>query len=90
MKNDLRDAFAVAQMDEDDPAQIAAAVDPSHQQRAGTRIFSAQLAASVGAAQVAQKIQRYGLHIQLLAWRRGAISARSTCSCSPDAIFFNA
>ena len=41
MKDDLCDAFAVTQMNENDPAQIAAAVDPSHQQRAGTRIFSA-------------------------------------------------
>src|SRR6476646_1271975 len=71
-------------MDENDAAQIAAAVHPAHQQCAGTRIFGAQLAASVSAAQVAQKIQWYGLHIQLLAWRRGAISARATCSCSPE------
>jgi hypothetical protein len=44
----------------------------------------------VRAAQVAQKIQRYGLHIQLLAWRRGAISVRATCSCSPDDMFLRA
>ncbi len=47
---DLRDAVAVAQVNEDNAAQIAPAVHPAHQQRARARIFGAQLATCMSAA----------------------------------------
>ena len=56
VKDDLRDAIAVAQMNEEHAAQIAAAMHPSHQQGGLAHIGSAQLAAGVRAAQVTQKI----------------------------------
>ena len=56
VEDELRDAFAVAQVDEDHAAQIAAAVHPAHQDGALAGVGGAQFAAGVRAAQLAQKI----------------------------------
>ena len=53
----LGEAFAVAQVDEDHAAVIAPPVDPAHQEDLLARVGGAQLAAGMGAAKVAQKIQ---------------------------------
>ncbi len=53
VEDQLGHAFAVAKVNEDDPAQIAAAMYPSHQQRFLACIGGAQFAPVVGAAQVA-------------------------------------
>ena len=56
VENQLRDAITVAQVNEDHSAQIAAAMDPAHQQGARSCIGGAQFPASVCAAKVAEKI----------------------------------
>jgi hypothetical protein len=53
VKDKLGNAFAIAQVDENHSAQIAAAMDPAHEQGSLAGIGGAQLAAVVGAAQVA-------------------------------------
>ena len=50
MKNDLRDPFAVAQVNEDHATEIAAAMNPSHQNHALADVGGAQLSARMGAA----------------------------------------
>ena len=62
VENDLGDPIAVAEVDEVDAAQIAPAVHPAHQKRAFTRVGGAEFPAGVGAAEVAQKIERYLCH----------------------------
>ena len=52
VKHHLRQPFAVAEIDEDDAAVIAAAVDPSHQQNGLAFIGGAKRAAGVGAVGV--------------------------------------
>jgi hypothetical protein len=44
-------------MDEQHSAQVAAAMDPPHQDRFRTRVLSAELATGVCPAKVAQKIE---------------------------------
>ena len=58
-KNNLGDAEAIPQVNEDDSAQIAAAVHPSHHQRAFPRVGCPQLAAIMSAAKVSKKIEWY-------------------------------
>jgi hypothetical protein len=53
VENRLRQAFAVAQVDENHGAMIAPPVDPSHQQNLLARVGGAQLAAGVGTAKLA-------------------------------------
>ena len=53
VEDDLGDAVAVAQVDEDHAAQIAAAMHPAHQKDGLAGVGGAQLAAGVRAAQVA-------------------------------------
>jgi hypothetical protein len=53
MENQLRDAIAVAQMDEDHSTQIAAAMDPAHQQGALSSVRGAQFPAGICTAKVA-------------------------------------
>jgi hypothetical protein len=71
---------------------IAAAVYPTHQDNGLALIAGAQLAAGVGAAKFAEKIQLNGIHIELthLTASRAATSSRATLSCSPVDIFFKA
>jgi len=57
MKDDLSDTIAVAQMDKDDAAQVAAAMHPSHHYHARAGMRAAQLAASVSAAQGPEKVE---------------------------------
>ncbi len=56
VKHQLRDAIAIAQMNKEDAAEIAPAMHPTHQQGGLPGVGGAQLAAGVGAAQLAQKI----------------------------------
>jgi hypothetical protein len=56
MKDQLRDAIPIAQMNEEDAAEVAPAMHPTHQQGGLAGIGGAQLAAGVGAAQIAQEI----------------------------------
>jgi hypothetical protein len=50
VKHRLGDAFTVPQVDEDHPAQVAAAMHPAHHQGAGAGVGGPQLAAGVRAA----------------------------------------
>ncbi len=52
-EDDLGDAGAVADIDEDDGAEVAAAVDPSHEDGFLTSVGRAQSAAQVGTSKVA-------------------------------------
>ena len=52
-KDQLRDAFAVAQVDEEHAAQIAAAMHPAHQDGAFAGVGGAKFAAGMRAAQLA-------------------------------------
>ena len=54
VEDDLRDAGAVADVDEQQPAQIAHAMHPAQQRRRPRRRRRAQLAAGVRACQVAE------------------------------------
>jgi hypothetical protein len=67
MEDHLSDAFAVPQMDEDDASQVMAAMHPTHQQHARARVRRPQLAASVRAPQIAQKIQTDAFRHMILA-----------------------
>jgi hypothetical protein len=49
--------LAVAEVNEDDATQVAAAVDPAHHQHTLAFIGDAQRSAMVGSAKIAQKIQ---------------------------------
>src|SRR5262249_4534172 len=62
MENELRHAITIAQMDEQDAAQVAAAVHPPHQNRLFTGIGRTQFSAGVRAPQFAEKVQRYVFH----------------------------
>jgi hypothetical protein len=53
IEQDLRQARAVAQINEDQLAQIAAAMDPAHQQGALSGVRSTQFPAGMCAAKVA-------------------------------------
>jgi hypothetical protein len=56
MKDQLGDAIAIPQMNEEHAAEIAPAMHPTHQQGGLASVGGAQLAAGVGAAQFAQEI----------------------------------
>ena len=49
----LGDAGAVAQIEEDEPAVVAAAVDPAHENDILARVFGAKLSTHPGALQSA-------------------------------------
>jgi hypothetical protein len=53
VENDLRNASAVAQFEEDEIAVVAAAVDPAHQDHLLAGVGGSQIAAHVGAFQIA-------------------------------------
>ena len=57
IEHDLGDAGAVAQVDEDEVAEIAAAVHPSHENGFFARVGCAQCAAGMSSPQVAKKIE---------------------------------
>ena len=57
VKHRLGDAFAVAQVDEDHPAEVAPAVHPTHEYDALAGVGCAQLGAGVSAPEVAQKVE---------------------------------
>jgi hypothetical protein len=56
VKDELGNAIAIAQMNKEHSAQIAAAMHPAHQQGGLSYVRSAQLAAGVRAAELAQEI----------------------------------
>jgi hypothetical protein len=58
VENDLRQARAIAQVNEDQLAQVAAAVHPAHQDHVFVRVRSTQVAAVVGAFQIAESIEQ--------------------------------
>ena len=68
-EDELRDAFAVAQVHEEHAAQVAAAMHPAHQDGGLAFVGGAQLAAGMGAAKVAEKIECYGVSISSSAVR---------------------
>ena len=99
VEDHLGDAFTVAQIDENDAAMVAAPVDPAHQEHVLAGVGGAQLAAGVGAAKLAQKIQYDGgwrgrFHSGSLQFEdaasRAAISSRVRVSCSPVDMFLRA
>ena len=53
VENQLRDAIAIAQVDEDHATQIAAAMHPAHQQGALSGVGGAQFPAGMCAAKFA-------------------------------------
>jgi hypothetical protein len=55
--HNLRDPAAVAQVEEDEIAEIAPLVHPSHEHNLGAGVGGAQLAAHVSTLQVTQKIE---------------------------------
>jgi hypothetical protein len=57
-KDELGNAFTVAEVDEDDAAEVPAAVDPSHQEYALALIGRTKGTAVVGTAKLAEKIER--------------------------------
>jgi hypothetical protein len=57
LEDNLGNAFAVAEIHEDDGAMIAAAMDPSHEKSALAGVIGAELPASVCAAKVAEKVE---------------------------------
>ena len=86
VKNDLGDTVAVAQVDEDNPAEVVTPVDPAHQKGARARIGGAQLATSMRASQFAEKIQRYAtLHVivSILIARKVRSESQSAVRPSP-------
>ena len=58
VEHDLRQTRAVAQVNEDQLAQIAAAMDPAHQDHLFFSVRRAQVAAVVGAFQIAESIEQ--------------------------------
>ena len=54
--DDLGDAGAVAEVEEDEAAVVAAAVDPAHEDDVLPRVFGAEFATHVRALQAAQKV----------------------------------
>ena len=77
VEDDLRHAVAIAQVDEDDAAEIAAAMDPAHQQGALAGVGGAQLSAGVRAAKVAEKIELY-VCIDMIVFRSCSAQCGST------------
>ena len=61
VEDDLRHTVAIAQVNEDDLSEVAAAMHPSHDDGALTGIFAAQLAAGVRATKVAKEVELQGL-----------------------------
>jgi hypothetical protein len=56
VEDQLRDAIAITQVNEEHATQIAAAMYPPHQERGLADVRHTQLAATVRAAQVSQEI----------------------------------
>src|SRR5262249_48115080 len=78
VEGDLGMAGAVAHVDENDTAVIAAFWGPAHQQNALSRVFGAQFAAGMGAAKVAEKVECYGsFHKRAISYQLLAISLQS-------------
>ena len=66
VEDHLHDAGAVAHIEKEQIAEVAAACDPAHHNRVAPFVFGAQFAAVVCALQVSQKIQ----HVVLFRWHR--------------------
>ena len=86
-EDELRRTFAIAQVDEDDAAQIAAAMDPAHQQHALANVFEADGAAIVRAFEVTEEVK---LNVRHDYRRRASNCSRDKLSCSPVAMFLTA
>ena len=61
VEDDLRHTFAIAQVNEDDLSEVAAAMHPPHDDGSLASIFAAQLAARVRATEVAKEVELQGL-----------------------------
>jgi hypothetical protein len=59
IENDLCDPGAVAQVDEDDLAQVAAPVDPSHEHNFLASVRETKLSAHVRSFEIAEKIKHF-------------------------------
>ena len=57
VEHNLREARAVAQINEDQLAQVAPPVHPAHQHHIFVRVRRAQIAAIVGAFQITESIE---------------------------------
>jgi hypothetical protein len=62
VNDDLRDAAAVAEIEEDEVAVVATAIDPTHEDdpTAGAGVVERDVAAEVGAFESAEKVQLHG------------------------------
>ncbi len=56
IEHDLGDAGAVAEVEEDEVAVVAAAVDPAHEDDVFAGLFGAEISAHVGAGEVAKEV----------------------------------
>ena len=72
--DDLDEAFAVAQVDEDDAAVVAAAVDPAHQRHGLAEVAAVDAAAIVGTV---QRILRKAMAVGMMARVRGGQRGRA-------------
>jgi hypothetical protein len=61
VEDDLGDAGAVAEVEEDEVAVVAAAVDPAHEGNGLAGIGGAQVAAHLGALQGAKEVESHNL-----------------------------
>ena len=66
IEDDLRDSGAVAQINKDQLAQVAAAMHPAHQDHVFIGVGCAQAAAVVGAFQVSESIEQDCVPFRLL------------------------
>jgi hypothetical protein len=60
---DLRNAFAVAQVEEEHAAKVAAAVDPAHEDNLFAGVVGAEGSTVMRAAEFAKKVERYLFHV---------------------------
>jgi hypothetical protein len=56
IEDDLNDAFAIAKIDEDDPAVVAAAVHPSHEDHFFSCVGSREMPAVMGSFDFGYKV----------------------------------
>jgi hypothetical protein len=59
VEDDLGDAAAVAQIEKDQVAVVAAAVDPAHEDDVLAGVSGAKIAAHVGAFESTEKVEHY-------------------------------
>jgi hypothetical protein len=61
VEDDLSHAITVAKVNENDFSEVAAAVDPPHDDGSLASVFAAQLAARMSATEVAKEVELQGL-----------------------------